>query len=471
VNRSLNRNAAQPPQLSTAQLSTAQLSTAQLSTAQLSTAQQPPKRRKRVKAPGRMALHAKTYIGFFLAFLYLPIFVLIAYSFNESKSRLYFTGFTLSWYKQLFSNSLIASSLRATLVIAVVSSLAATALGTAAAIGISNMRKWARATVMNLTYLPIINPEIVTGVSMMLLFGGFQVFFAWLGDTFGVQVGFEFGYMTLILAHITFCTPYVILNVMPKLRQMDKNVDEAALDLGCNDWQALTKVVVPDIMPGIIAGFLTSLTMSLDDFVISYFVSGPTSQTLPITIFSMTRRKVSPEINALSTILFIIVLTVLAVINIQEGRRERLKARQQHAAKRMAALLAILLGMGFASAARHQAPAAYAAPAAPMDVYSAEGAEGAEGASSYIIVATYEGDAPAAGSIAEASDIDAGTGYITEASDLDTEAGMTSIRLPFSLGTISPVGAAMLAAVGTAVFAVLIIGVYNSRKIRGSSRA
>ena len=275
----------------------------------------------------RMKWYAKTYVGAIIAFLYLPIVVLITYSFNESKSRSYFTGFTLSWYKKLFTNELIISSLRTTLIIALISSLAATVIGTAAAIGISNMKKFSRAIVMNMTYVPIINPEIVTGVSLMLLFGFFNVFFGWIRDNTGIDIGFGFGFPTLVLAHITFNIPYVILNVMPKLRQMDRNVYEAALDLGCNEWQAFIKVVVPDIMPGIVAGFLTSITMSLDDFVISYFVSGPTSQTLPITIFSMTRRKVSPEINALSSVIFVVVFTALLTVNIHDARKERLARR------------------------------------------------------------------------------------------------------------------------------------------------
>lgn len=272
----------------------------------------------------KLKWYAKTYVGAIMGFFYLPIFVMIFYSFNQSKSRAYFTGFTLHWYKQLFTNELILRSLGNTLLIAVVSSICATVIGTAAAIGLSNMNKWMKSVILNFTYLPIINPEIVTGVSLMLLFGSFQAFFARLGG----GLSFSFGYTTLILAHITFNIPYVILNVMPKLRQMDKNVYEAALDLGCNEWQAFTKVVVPDIMPGITAGLLTSLTMSLDDFVISYFVSGPTSQTLPITIFSMTRRKVSPEVNAISTIIFVVVLAVLIIINIREAKREKQKLRR-----------------------------------------------------------------------------------------------------------------------------------------------
>ncbi|MEM1484084.1 ABC transporter permease [Oscillospiraceae bacterium PP1C4] len=256
---------------------------------------------------------SKSYIGIVMAFLYAPIAVLIVFSFNQSKSRGMWTGFTFGWYQKLFTNQIIINSLTNTMIIAVISSIIATVLGTMAAIGIVNMSRWGRGLVMNITYLPIINPEIVTGVSLMLLF----VFVKSLG------VHLEFGFTTLILAHITFNVPYVILNVMPKLRQMDSFVFEAAQDLGCSPVQALFKVVIPEIMPGILAGFLMSFTYSLDDFIISYFVSGATSQTLPITIFSMTRRKVSPEINALSTIIFVVVLSVLLIVNINDARRER----------------------------------------------------------------------------------------------------------------------------------------------------
>lgn len=270
-----------------------------------------------------MKWYAKTYIGFILAFFYIPIFVMIFYSFNESKSRSYFTGFTLDWYRRLITNEIILQSLWNTLIIAFVSSIFATIIGTAAAIGLANMNKLAKSVMLNFTYLPVINPEIVMGVSFMLLFVSMQAGIEYLNELVGLNIPvFEFGYVTLILAHITFCIPYVILNVMPKLRQMNKNIYEAALDLGCNEWQAFYKVVVPDIMPGIVAGFLTSITMSLDDFIISYFVSGPTSQTLPITIFSMTRRKVSPEVNAISTIIFIVVLVALLIVNISDTRRE-----------------------------------------------------------------------------------------------------------------------------------------------------
>ena len=260
---------------------------------------------------------AKTlYIGLVLLFLYVPIFVLIVFSFNETKSRSVFSGFTFDWYIKLFSNDLIISSLWNTLLIATVASIAATILGTLAAIGINSMRRVPKAIIMNITNIPIINPEIVTGVSMMLLF----VFFA-------ARMNFEFGFWTLLIAHITFDVPYVILNVMPKFRQMDPNLFEAAQDLGCSPFKALYKVILPEIMPGVVTGFLMSFTYSLDDFVVSYFTSGSTSQTLPITIYSMTRRKISPEINALSTIIFLVVVIVLIVKNILENRQYKLRTK------------------------------------------------------------------------------------------------------------------------------------------------
>ena len=248
---------------------------------------------------------SKIYTSIIFLFLYIPIGVLIVNSFNASKSRTVWTGFTLDWYAKLFHNETIMTSLLNTLVVALIASVVATVLGTAAAIGIYNMNSVARKFIMNITLIPNVNPEIVTGVSLMLLF---------------VFLKLEFGFTTLILSHITFCVPYVILNVMPKLRQMNRNLCEAAADLGCNQLQVFSKVMVPEIMPGILSGFLMSLTYSIDDFVISYFTSGSTSQTLPITIYSMTRRKVSPEINALSTLIFISVVIILIVKNIIEKK-------------------------------------------------------------------------------------------------------------------------------------------------------
>ncbi len=261
----------------------------------------------------RFASVLKTvYLCLLFSFLYVPIAVLIVFSFNESKSRAVFTGFTLDWYRNLFHNELILNALWVSLVIAVISSICVTVLGTLAAIGINSMKKNARSMVTTISHIPNVNPEIITGISMMLLFVGFK-------NIFGAQI---FGVPTLIISHITFNLPIVIFSVLPKLRQMDIRLYEAALDLGCNPRQAFFKVVLPEIMPGVLSGFLMSFTYSMDDFVISYFNSG-TVQTLPIAVYSMTRKKVSPEINALSTILFLVILTVVLVSNAVGEKKEK----------------------------------------------------------------------------------------------------------------------------------------------------
>ena len=254
-------------------------------------------------------IFARVYVAFIFLFLYTPIAVLIFYSFNKSKSRGVFSGFTFYWYKELFSNDLILHSFLNTIIVASVSSILATIIGTFAAIGINSFNKNIKNSIMGITYVSIINPEIVTGVSLMLLF---------------VILKIKFGFTTLILAHITFNIPYVILNVMPKLKQKDNSLYEAALDLGCTPFMAFWKVIIPDILPGIIAGFLMALTYSLDDFVVSYFTSGITSQTLPITIYSMTRKRVSPEINAISTVIFIVILFTLLIVNFKEIKKEKM---------------------------------------------------------------------------------------------------------------------------------------------------
>ncbi len=254
---------------------------------------------------------SKVYVALVMVFLYLPIAVLILYSFNDGKTSVW-KGFTLKWYYELFNNSAIMTSLYNTLIIAVLAALVSTVLGTLAAIGIYNMKKPVRSLVTNVSNIPIINPEIVTGVSFMLLF-------AFLGTLFN----FEMGFATVLIAHISFCTPYVILNVMPKLRQMDYSIYEAALDLGCNPRQAFFKTVMPEIMPGVISGMLMSFTYSLDDFVITYFTRGPKFQTLPIEIYTMLRRRISPTINALSTLLFIITIAILIIVNVWERRAEK----------------------------------------------------------------------------------------------------------------------------------------------------
>lgn len=254
----------------------------------------------------KTGVFSKIYISLMYLFLYLPIFVMIAFSFNSSKSRNVWQGFSLDWYKQLFENELIRSSFANTLIIAFSSAVIATIIGTLGAIGISALNKKQKALAINLTYLPIISPEIVTGVSLMLFYK---------------LANLNLGLFTLLLSHITFNVPYVVLNVLPKIRQMDKFLYEAAQDLGCNPIQAFFKVIIWEIMPGIISGFLMAVTYSIDDFVISFFTTGPQSQTLPIAIYSMTRKRVSPEINALSTLLFLIVLTILIIINVLDSRK------------------------------------------------------------------------------------------------------------------------------------------------------
>jgi len=250
------------------------------------------------------------YTAFIYLFLYAPIFILIVFSFNDSKSKSVWAGFTLDWYKKLFANEYIISAFANTIVLAFVSSVIAAILGTAAAIGIYAMKKRPKALMMNLTYLPILNPEIITGVSLMLLFAFMRL---------------EPGFATLLIAHISFSAPYVILNLMPKLRQLDRYQYEAALDLGCNPFSAFRKVVFPQIFPGILSGFLMALTYSIDDFVISYFVTGPEMQTLPIAIYSMIRKQISPEINALSAIMFTVVLILLVFMNINDIRNTKRK--------------------------------------------------------------------------------------------------------------------------------------------------
>ncbi len=253
---------------------------------------------------------SRIYNTLIFAFLYSPIIVLIVYSFNDSKNRVKWEGFTLDWYKDLFQNELILDSLWVTLEIAVLAALVSTVIGTMAAVGIYSMNGRLGRLMMAVNNIPMVNPEIVTGVSMMLMFVAIY------RATGLLQPGF----FTLLLAHITFCIPYVVLQVMPKLRQMNKHMYEAALDLGCHPVSAFFKVVMPEIMPGVITGALMAFTMSLDDFVISYFNAGATAQTLSVTIYSMTKKPVTPEINALSTLMFGTVLVLLIVVNARQVR-------------------------------------------------------------------------------------------------------------------------------------------------------
>jgi len=267
-------------------------------------------------------LMQRTYMILFFGFMYLPIAYMMIFSFNESKGYALFTGFTLKWYKSLLTNSTILNALWLSLQIALLSAIVATIMGTMAAIGISSMGRKSRFLITNLTYLPVVNPEIITGISLMLLFVAYQKFAAGEGWLAGVLPDQIMGFPTLLIAHIAFNVPYVIFNVLPKLRQMDVRLYEAALDLGCTPRQAFFKVVLPEISPAVVSSFLICLTYSIDDFMISYFNSG-TRETLPLQIYSMTRKKVSPEIYALSTIMFGIILTIILVSNALESRSYR----------------------------------------------------------------------------------------------------------------------------------------------------
>lgn len=261
-----------------------------------------------------MKAASKIYGFLVFAFLYAPIFVLILFSFNSISSTVVFQGFSLQWYKTLFEDKATLRALYNTLILAVLSSVISTVLGTAAAVGIDKYKKGiGRSLVMGVTNVPMMNPEIVTGVSMMLLF-------VFIGRLIGSESVLGFG--TLLIAHVTFNLPYVILSVLPKLRQTDPNLAEAAQDLGCKPAMAFFKVVLPSITPGIITGMIMAFTLSLDDFIISYFSSGPGFQTLPIAIFSMTKKRVKPDMYALSALIFVSILVLLILYNIAQQKSE-----------------------------------------------------------------------------------------------------------------------------------------------------
>ncbi len=260
---------------------------------------------------------SRIYNTLIFAFLYAPIVVLIIFSFNDSKSRSIWNGFSLRWYETLFYDEEIREALGVTLQVAILSALFATVIGVLAAVGIHALNKKLRKVFLTVNNLPMVNPEIVTGISLMLLF-------VFIYQTTGLL---RTGFLTLLIAHITFNIPYVILQVMPKLRQMNQHMYEAALDLGCHPTRAFFKVVMPEIMPGIATGALMAFTMSLDDFVISYFTSGSTAQTLSVTIYNMTKRPITPEINALSTLMFGTILLLLLAVNIYQIRDDAKKKR------------------------------------------------------------------------------------------------------------------------------------------------
>ncbi|WP_027635392.1 ABC transporter permease [Clostridium butyricum] len=240
------------------------------------------------------------YLFIIFLFLYTPIITLMVFSFNNSKTMGKWSGFTLKWYEQLFSNQRLMSALYYTILIALLASVIATIVGTISAIAISQMKGKLKALILNINYLPVLNPDIVTGIALMSLF---------------IFLNFNFGFTTMLLAHITFDIPYVILSVLPKMRQLPENTLDAAADLGATPLYTLCKVIIPQIKPGIFSGFLMAFTMSIDDFVISFFTTGPGVTNLSIEIYSMARRGIKPEINALSTLMFLTVLALLLIVN------------------------------------------------------------------------------------------------------------------------------------------------------------
>ena len=283
-------------------------------------------------------------------FLYIPMVVLIVASFNTGKDITDFEGFTLQQYVRLFQDRSLLQLLGNSLLVSILASLIATAFGTVAAVGINGLRPKMRRAVMSITNIPMTNPDIVTGVSLSLLF----VFVG--SKMLGQRDSLTFG--TLLIAHITFNLPYVILNVMPKLRQMDHSLTDAAMDLGCTPWQAFYKVTLPEIMPGVVAGGIMAFTMSLDDFVISYFVSGPSFVTLPIEIYSYTKKPIQPKIYAMFTLLFVLIFVLMVTMNLLQVRADKKRSKEQTVTPSRSAQLvkrvvagvvatALLIGCGF----------------------------------------------------------------------------------------------------------------------------
>ena len=268
-------------------------------------------------------LWTRIFTGLVYVFLYLPIVVLIIFSFNDSKSRTVWSGFSLHWYQELLQDEEILSAFSTTSTVSVLAAVIATVLGTAAAIGFHNMKRRPRNLFLTINNIPMTNADIITGVSLMLLF-----------VAAGNLLGFSLGFGTLLLAHITFNVPYVVLAVMPKLRQLNPNLGEAAQDLGATPWQAFWKVLMPELRPGILNGMLIAFTMSIDDFVISYFTAGSEVSTLAMQIYAMTRKRISPEVNALSTILFVVVLTLLVIVNVRQVRQEQLNEKRARALRK-----------------------------------------------------------------------------------------------------------------------------------------
>lgn len=269
-----------------------------------------------------MKTASKVFTALIMIFLFAPIVILLVFSFNEAKSLSVFSGFSFYWYGELFRDSETLNAVKNTLVLAVCAAAISTIMGTAAAVGINKLRnRYLHAVMDTVTNIPMINPEIITGISLMLMF-------VFVGRLFGAATSLSF--WTMLIAHVTFCLPYVILQVLPKLQQMDSSLPEAAMDLGCTPLRAFFKVEIPEILPGIVTGLIMAFTLSLDDFVISYFTAGNGFQTLPIRIYSMTKKTVTPKMYALATIIFFVILALLLISNLSDTDSSRvIKAARQ----------------------------------------------------------------------------------------------------------------------------------------------
>lgn len=262
-----------------------------------------------------MKTASKIYTAIIFIFLFAPIAILLVFSFNEAKSLSVFSGFSLKWYQELFHDSNTLASVKNTLILAAAAMAISTVMGTAASMGIYRLRsRWYRRVMDTVTDIPMTNPDIITGISLMLMF-------VFAGRLLGLRDSLSF--WTMLIAHVTFCLPYVILQVLPKLQQMDPALPEAAQDLGCTPLRAFFKVTIPEISSGIVTGAIMAFTMSLDDFVISYFTSGTGFQTLPIRIYNMTKKTVTPKMYALATIIFFVILTLLLLTNLSDNETSR----------------------------------------------------------------------------------------------------------------------------------------------------
>ena len=271
----------------------------------------------------------KVGMALLLVFFYAPILFMIIFSFNSSKSLTHFTGFSLRWYEAMLKNHGMMESLYVTIIIALLATIISTIVGTITAIGLSKSKKVLRAFVSQVNDFPIMNPEIVTAIGLMLLFITFQI---------------EKGFVTLLLAHIAFCIPYVILSIMPKIKSLDPNLADAAMDLGATPWQALVKVIVPQIMPGIVSGALIAFTMSFDDFVISYFVTGQGVKNLSIMVYTMSKR-INPSVNAISTVVVLLITITLIIVNVLPMIRKKTSPSKQNKPWKWVAAGVVVVGL------------------------------------------------------------------------------------------------------------------------------